>query len=175
MVTPYHFDHDVNFLFQVHGEKDVWLYDQDDRFVLTEDEIEAFYRGNPTAGIYRDELGDKGTRYHLSPGIAVHQPPLAPHLIRNGSSVSVSVSIYFALRSLDIRARIYQANACLRQLGMHPLSPGLSPARDWLKSATVQMISKRKPSSQSELLFSGMRRISASLRLANRVVGRSSH
>ena len=40
--VPYHFDHDTNFLMQVQGEKDVYLFDPDDRTVLTEAEIEDF-------------------------------------------------------------------------------------------------------------------------------------
>ena len=31
IVTPYHIDHESNFLLQVQGEKDVFLFDQDDR------------------------------------------------------------------------------------------------------------------------------------------------
>lgn len=57
MITPYHFDHETNFLFQIRGDKDVTLFNQDDRFVLSEEEIEDFYRGNAMAGKYRDELG----------------------------------------------------------------------------------------------------------------------
>jgi len=55
MVTPYHFDNEMNFLFQIRGEKDVRLFDPQNRFVLTENEIERFYAGHPMAGIYRDE------------------------------------------------------------------------------------------------------------------------
>lgn len=38
-VTPYHIDHDCNFLFQINGDKEVHLFDQNDRSVLTEREI----------------------------------------------------------------------------------------------------------------------------------------
>jgi hypothetical protein len=171
MVTPYHFDHDVNFLFQIQGEKDVYLFDQEDRFVLTEQEIEQFYRGRAFAGLLRDETRDLGKKYRLVPGIAVHQPPLAPHLICNADNVSVSVSIWFALRSLDRRAKIYQANACLRQFGWRPAPPGVSGLSDNLKVAALTAVSKSHPRTQRELLYSGIDRISAPARLAKRMLG----
>jgi len=171
MVTPYHFDHDVNFLFQIQGEKDVFLFDQEDRFVLTEQEIERFYRGRAFAGVLREETRHSGRKYRLVPGIAVHQPPLAPHLICNADNVSVSVSIWFALRSLDRRAKIYQANACLRQLGWRPAPPGVSGLSDSLKVAALSAVSKTKPATQRELLYSGIDRIMAPARLAKRMLG----
>ena len=47
--TPYHIDHEPNFLMQVHGEKDICLFDQNDREVLSEADIERFYCGDPQA------------------------------------------------------------------------------------------------------------------------------
>jgi len=170
METPYHFDHDMNFLFQIQGEKDVFLFDQEDRFVLTEQEIEQFYRGRAFAGLLREETRHLGKKYRLVPGLAVHQPPLAPHLICNADNVSVSVSIWFALRTLDRRAKIYQANACLRQFGWRPTPPGASGMSDRLKVAALSAVSKPNPATQRELLYSGIDRISAPARLAKRML-----
>jgi hypothetical protein len=65
--------------------------------VLTENEIEQFYSGNHMPGIYREEVLESGTLFHLTPGTAVHHPPLAPHMVTNGNNVSVSVSVWFTL------------------------------------------------------------------------------
>jgi hypothetical protein len=75
--------------------------------VLTENEIERFYAGNPVAGIYREEVLVSGTFFHLTPETAVHHPPLAPHIVTNGNNVSVSASFAFALAPELYRARIY--------------------------------------------------------------------
>ncbi len=163
-VTPYHFDHDTNFLFQIRGEKDVYLFDQDDRFVLTESEIEEFYKGNVLAGIWRDELANKGRLFRLGPGLAVHHPPLAPHLIKNDDNVSISLSVYYTSTDLDARARIYQANALLRRLGMSPRPPG--GATDRLKSAALTAVSKSRPSTWTEHMFSGVKRLHVPFRAA---------
>ena len=45
----------------------------------------------------------------------MHHPPLAPHWVKNGDNVSVSVSVSFCIRSLDHRAKVYQANRLLRR------------------------------------------------------------
>ena len=173
MVTSYHFDHETNFLFQIRGEKDVRLFDPQNRFVLTENEIERFYAGNPYAGIYREEVLESGTLFHLTPGTAVHHPPLAPHMVTNGNNVSVSVSMWFTLSPMVYRARIYQANYCLRHLGFQPLPPGKSRFRDNLKNRTFEMLVKSNPASHEELLFSGMNRLKAPFNLAKRMIRRT--
>ena len=173
MVTPYHFDSETNFLFQIRGEKDVRLFDPQNRFVLTENEIERYYAGNPMAGIYREEVLESGTLFHLTPGTAVHHPPLAPHIVTNGNNISVSVSFWLTLAPQVYRARIYQANYCLRRLGFHPLTPGKSRFRDKLKNRTFEMLVKSNPASHDELLFSGMNRLKAPFRLAKRMIRRT--
>lgn len=174
MVTPYHFDNETNFLFQIRGEKYVRLFDPQNRFVLTENEIERFYAGNPMAGIYREEVAESGTLFHLSPGTAVHHPPLAPHIVTNGNDVSVSVSLWFALSPGVYRARIYQANYCLRLFGFQPLPPDKSRFRDKLKNRTFEVLAKSNPASHDELLWSGMNRLKAPFRLAKQIIRRNS-
>jgi Cupin-like domain len=171
MVTPYHFDNDTNFLFQIRGEKDYRVFDPQNRFVLTENEIERFYAGNPMAGIYREEVVESGsTLFHLTPGTAVHHPPLTPHMVTNGNNVSVSVSMWFTLSPVVYNARIYQANYCLRLLGFQPLPPGKSRFRDKLKYRTFEMLAKSNPASTDELLYSGMNKLKAPFRLAKRMI-----
>jgi hypothetical protein len=172
MVTPYHFDHDTNFLFQIKGEKDIHLFDQNDRSVLTEEEIEHFYTGEAMAGKYRDGLMEKGKLFHLTPGTAVHHPPLAPHLVRNQNNVSISLSLFYADSVLDTRARIYQANYCLRRLGLQPRPPGTSPFCDRLKSMTISALSKSNPKTQDELLYSGIKKVLFPYRAANWIARR---
>ena len=174
ITTPYHIDHESNFLLQVRGSKEVCLFDGLDRSVLPVGEIERFYGGNAEAARYRADLGDRGTVYRLTPGIGVHHPPLAPHWVRNGDEVSVSVSVSFCLRPLDREAKIHQANMVLRRLGLHPATIGRHPMRDRVKDATIRMLSSRHPATRSEMLFSGVRRLGAPVAAARRI-GRMMH
>ena len=168
IVTPYHIDHESNFLFQIQGEKDVCLFNQEDRSVLSEAELEKFYVGYPDAATYREEIQGRGTVFRLKPGVGVHHPPLAPHWVKNDNNVSVSVSIGISLSPLEYRARVYQANFCLRRLGLRPLPPGKSRLNDSLKSATLRAFSERHPRNRTELLFSGIDRLYSCFDLARK-------
>jgi hypothetical protein len=165
IVTPYHIDHESNLLFQVKGEKDVCLFDQDDRDVLSDVEIEKFYAGDTEAARYKPNLQERGTVYHLTPGVAVHHPPLAPHLVRNGDGVSVSVSIGFCTRTLDRRAKVYQFNSLLRRAGLRPSRPGQSNLSDRVKAAGLEMATSSNAVSREDILFSGFRRVTTPFRL----------
>jgi hypothetical protein len=164
IVTPYHIDHESNFLLQIEGEKEVCLFDQDDREVLSDVEIEKFYAGDAEAARYKPNLEKRATIYHLTPGVAVHHPPLAPHLVRNGRSVSVSVSIGFCTRTLDRRAKVYQVNSLMRRAGLRPARPGQSSLRDRVKAAGLEMATRSNAVSREDILFSGLRRVTTPFR-----------
>jgi hypothetical protein len=168
VVTPYHIDHESNFLFQVSGAKQVSLFDPNDRYLLPDAQIESFYSGNFQAAQYREEFQARGTQYDLIPGGVIHNPPLGPHWVQNGNNVSVSVSIGFCMRSLDRRARIYQVNHYLRKAGLGPTPPGRSALSDRLKIAGIGLLSKSKPTTPDEILFSGLARLSAPPRMVKR-------
>lgn len=159
IVTPYHIDHEANFLCQIAGHKEIYLYDPNDRELLPTNEIEQFYAGDGTAARYREDMLPRGKRFELAPGVAVHHPSLAPHRVRNGSEVSISVGINFCTRELDRRARVYQVNHLLRKAGFNPGQPGDSRWLDGIKSGGMKLISDPNPTSTPQLLFSGLRRL----------------
>ncbi len=168
VVTPYHIDHESNFLFQINGAKQVSLFDPNDRYLLPEAQIESFYSGNFQAAQYREEFQARGTQYNLAPGMVVHNPPLGPHWVQNGNDVSISVSIGFCMRSLDRRARVYQVNHYLRKAGLGPTPPGRSALSDRLKIAGIGLLSKSNPTTPDEILFSGLARLSGPPRMFKR-------
>lgn len=157
VITPYHVDREHNFLCQIANEKDVWLWDPDDRANLSELEIERFYSGNMEAAQYRVEAQSRGRAFHICPGDALYHPPLAPHWVQNGPQVSISVAMGFNTSSLDRRARIYQANKIMRRLGLKTPPPGRNPVLDTLRSGTT----------------SGMKYLARSLGRTRRLLSRS--
>ncbi len=159
ITTPYHIDHESNFLFQISGSKDVSLHNPNEPDIVPDDQLERFYTGDFEAAEYRAELQHRGTIFRLDPGSVVHHPPLAPHWVQNGEDVSVSVSIGFCLRPLDRVARVYQVNHFLRRLGLRPTPPGKSALRDGLKISGIGMISKSNATTPDEILFSGLNRL----------------
>ncbi|VTU18574.1 hypothetical protein H6CHR_01008 [Variovorax sp. PBL-H6] len=163
--VPYHFDHETNFLMQIEGEKEARLYPPALQ-TLTIEEIEDFYRHNPIAARYRDELATAGTVFTLTPGIAVHHPPLAAHKIQNGNSVSVSLSIYYTTPDMEDRARVHQANYCMRKLGLKPRPIDESTFWDGAKAKFMRTLSKSNPKTHDEMLYSGVERLGAPFRWA---------
>ena len=159
MVTPYHMDHQSNLLFQITGHKKICIFDPNDRQVLTEAAIEEYYGGDKHGAEYQDSLQGKGADYELIPGAAVHNPPLGPHWVKNGTDVSVSMSINYSLRESEHRARVYQVNRYLRRLGLAPLPPGRSSLRDWMKRQPFEILSHARPGSLEELLRTGPGRL----------------
>lgn len=168
LTVPYHFDHETNFLMQVQGEKDVRLYPR--AFgTLTAPEIEDFYRHNPVAGIYRDDLVHAGSSWKLEPGIGVHHPPLAPHRIQNANNVSVSLSLYYVMPEMEERGHVYQVNYCMRKLGLSPRAPGESALSDGMKIKIMRALSTSHPRTHDELLYSGVSRLGAPFRWAKQL------
>lgn len=158
-ITPYHIDHETTFLFQVHGDREAHFWDQNDRSVLTDQEIEEYYLGNFGAGTYRQENQAKARIYNLVAGKAVYQPVLSPHYYQNGDSYSVAIGVHLDLKSFDRKARAYQVNGLLRSMGIKPTSPGISPWRDELKIRALQLLDKKKCTNKYDVIRSGAMRV----------------
>jgi hypothetical protein len=162
--TPFHIDHESNFLFQIRGEKDVCLFDAADRELVTDIDLERFYGGNRGAANYKEGLQNHGTVYRLTPGEVVHHPPLAPHWVKNDDNISVSISVGYCMRALERRARVYQANFMLRKIGLKPASPGRSPMRDAFKTRFISAFELRAPKTYTEIVYSPVDRLRSPLK-----------
>lgn len=137
-VTPYHIDNECNVLLQIRGEKDVSVFDQTDREVLTERELERFWVGEWNAADYKLRYQDRAKVFRLAPGEAVHIPVTAPHWVQNDNNVSVSLSINFEWKD-ELISNVYRANFMLRSLGMRPKSPGVSRFMDSTKNLAMSI------------------------------------
>ena len=172
IATPFHLDHETNFLFQVQGTKDVCLFPRTDRDLVPDQEIENYYSGDFDAVHYRPELQDRGTVFRLAPGEVVHHPPLAPHWVKNGDNISVSISINYCMKCLEKRARVYQANYFLRRMGLKPLPPGLSALRDSLKWTVISTLEHRNPTTFSDVVHTPVNRLKIPVNAVRRLVRR---
>jgi hypothetical protein len=158
-VTHYHIDSETNFLFQIHGTKEVHLFDQNDRTVLTEIELERFYVGRQNAASFKPEYEKSSIVYDFKPGTGIHIPVNAPHWVKNLDDYSVTLSVLFYTRPHDARARVYQMNHVLRYFGLKPTPPGESKIKDRLKSDFLKAVSPRAPVSKHEVLHGGINRL----------------
>jgi hypothetical protein len=144
-VTSYHIDAEVNYLLQIQGEKLLHAFDPNDKTILGDSELEAFYSGDPDGARYKSERQDRAQIYALQPGKGVHLPLHAPHWAQNGAGVSVGLSINFNLRSSARSATVYKVNRRLRKAGFAPAAPGVSALQDELKLAAFRGVSFAKP------------------------------
>ena len=131
--THYHVDRECAWLVQLHGEKEIHLFDKSDKEVVPDEELERFWAVDNGAGTYKPQFESRAMIFHLRPGIGVHIPVNCPHWLQNGSDVSVSMNVNFQFRD-EVWGNIYKANHLLRRFGMKPSSPGLHPVRDHVKS-----------------------------------------
>jgi hypothetical protein len=172
-VTPHHIDHESNFLLQIHGDKNLNVCDPSDRSVLTEEELEDYYLGDLSAATFKDISQQKAFVFPLAPGKGVHIPSKGPHWVRNGNEFSVSFSINFCMRELDLKARIYQFNHYLRRMNFQPSPPGRSPVKDWLKIMSLSSIRQGQAENKYELLRKNVQRLDSIFGVAGKVLGRS--
>lgn len=129
-VTPYHIDHEYNFLLQISGRKTMSIFD---RTVVSEQELERFYRGEHRNLVFSNHHGCTARTFDLGPGDGVHVPVNAPHYVLNGPEVSVSFSITFRTPEGDRRSAVYVVNDRLRRLGLTPRAVGTAPIVDGAK------------------------------------------
>jgi hypothetical protein len=172
-VTPHHIDHESNFLLQIHGEKNLNVCDPSDRSVLTEEEIEKYYMGDLSAAAYKEISQQKAYVFPLSPGKGVHIPSKGPHWVRNGDEFSVSFSINFCMRELDLKARIYQFNHYLRRMNFRPSPPGKSMSKDRLKILSLGNARNKGAVNKYELLRQHTKRLDRMFGVAGKLLGRS--
>lgn len=136
-ITSYHIDSDTNFLFQITGDKLFSVYDQTDRTLLSDPELERYCAGDVNAAQFKESRQNDARTYELKAGLAVHVPSMAPHWAQVRDNVSIALSINFDLRSVGRLARVYKFNHRLRRLGLNPVPPGASAWRDQIKLASL--------------------------------------
>jgi hypothetical protein len=135
-VTMYHLDPICNFLMQIGGEKQIHIFDRNDRDVLPEEELERFWSVKNYAATYPQELENRAEVYTLRPGTGVHIPLSNPHWLKNGDDISISLSINYQYKDMRIK-NAYQANYYLRKMGLKPKPLGRSEFVDYLKASAV--------------------------------------
>lgn len=155
--TPFHVDRYITFLMQITGKKKLYVWSPNDRETVSEEAMEVLF-ADPSQ---RSPLLPPGRENHckehsLSPGECLHIPFTAPHWVKNGDEVSISLSIIFRTRRTDRMRNAYQMNYQLRRrLGWPPFPVGQSPLRDHSKDLLLRTYSTLRTS---------QRRLAASVR-----------
>ncbi|HWU91356.1 MAG TPA: cupin-like domain-containing protein [Kofleriaceae bacterium] len=136
--TPFHLDHEQNFLCHIRGKKTFYVWDHRDRSIVSEPALEEFFHQRRIRNLqYRPEMQAKAHMFQVEPGDTVYMPMGSPHAVSTGNEVTVTFSVLMNTRSSCDTVETYQANFLLRRLGLAPGPVGTSSVRDWLKRTAL--------------------------------------
>jgi Cupin-like domain len=130
--TPFHNDAEENILIQIKGDKFVRTFDNEDRALLSEEDLEISPSRHRNRN-YEDWFEQRATLYSLKPGDAVHMPYMIPHWVSTGSSYSISMAMTWKTPEVLRLNKIRLINGTLRHYGLPQRPPGASPALDTAK------------------------------------------
>jgi len=138
-VTPFHLDHEQNFLCHIRGAKTFYVWDHRDRSVISERALETFYRvGKLRDAIYQADVEPKAQVFVLEPGDCIFMPMGSPHAAVTGDDVTATFSLLMNTRSSYDMVETYRVNHVLRRIGLSPRPVGDSPATDSFKAHTLE-------------------------------------
>lgn len=149
-VTPYHMDREMNFLFQIFGAKQVQLWDPRDNEVMSDaerDRLLAFTSGLRPS--YKASIADKAQRFELSPGLGVHHPFIAPHVVSTTSDFSISFALTYRTERTNTWADAHRLNHKLRQIGWQPHPVGIEERQDRNKATLIRTVNRAKAAPRS--------------------------
>jgi hypothetical protein len=138
-VTPYHMDHEHNFILQILGKKTLHVFDPLDRSIVTERSLELFHmKLSRELVVYKPEFAEKAHVFELEPGMGGYMPTTAPHWVKNGDGVSITASFTYYTRRTLRQKLLHRGNYALRELGLEPTPVGRSRVHDAAKAALFQ-------------------------------------
>lgn len=147
-VTPFHIDREHNFWMQVHGRKRLTVWDQLDRQVVAQRDVEKFIVYGDLGNVkLRDGSLERGTELDCGPGDGVYFPSTSPHATRSdrdwtrpGDGVSVSIGVVFYTDKTRQLANMHAGNMTMRRFGLNPAYPGQSPVQNALSNVVGRSI-----------------------------------
>ena len=141
-VTPYHFDPEHNILMQIRGSKVMTQFPADSEDHAPSSVHEAYHTGGPRELTWHDGLLAKGSEYEIRAGQGLMVPVMAPHFVRNGPEVSVSLSITWRSEWSYNEAAAHAFNSVLRGAGLNPARPGRWPQQNTAKALGWRVMKK---------------------------------
>lgn len=138
----YHADLPGQSLYQIRGEKRVYLYPNTAPF-LPEDQIEGIVLSLTEAEIAYQPWFDEHARvFHLRPGEMLHWPLNAPHRVENLDCLNISITTEHWSRDIRAMYAARYANGLLRRsLGLSAdRPPSTSGMRFWAKAGLAAAV-----------------------------------
>ncbi len=137
--TPFHVDAEENILIQIKGDKLFTTFDNDDRSLVSEKELEispAKHRNKS----FDEAFNARATLHKMKPGDALHVPYFTPHWVGTGDTYSISMAMTWKTPDVLRLNKIRLMNGTLRRFGMPQRPPGASPLFDAAKVAAHDLM-----------------------------------
>ena len=116
----YHLDVPLVSLWQLRGQKRVWVYPVAEPYV-GDAQLERIVLKESAEQFAFSPQWDAGAQVHdLTPGKMVTWVQNGPHRIENGPMLNVSLSVEFMTPAALVRANVLYANGVLRKMGIQP-------------------------------------------------------
>lgn len=139
-VTPYHFDPEHNILLQLRGRKTVTVFPPGDARFAPDAIHETYHAGGPRELSWQEDFADQGVAFRLYPADALYVPVMAPHHVKNGDEVSISLSMTWRSEWSFAEADARAFNKYLRRFGLKPKPPGRWPANNLGKANAMRVL-----------------------------------
>jgi hypothetical protein len=157
--TPFHLDSEDNFFVHIHGEKFFTIFDNNDRAIVPDDEIERSMTKHRNLK-YDESFAPRGKEFHLFAGDGCYVPYQWPHWVRTADSFSISMAITWKTREVRRLNDLHFFNSMLRGIGLPQQPPGKRPVRDAVKLAFYRTVTSAiKPLRASMAMRRVLRRI----------------
>jgi len=140
--TPYHFDPEHNILLQIRGSKVMTQFSPADPAYSPSEAHESYHTGGPRELRWRDEMLAGGKPFPIAPGDGLIVPVMAPHFVRTGGEVSVSLSITWRSEWSYNESAAHAFNSLLRKAGFDPRRPGRWPEQNRVKALGWRAVKK---------------------------------
>jgi hypothetical protein len=157
--TPFHLDSEDNFFVHIHGEKFFTIFDNTDRAIVDDNEIERSMTKHRNLK-FDERFASRGQEFHLFAGDGCYVPYQWPHWVRTANSHSISMAITWKTREVRRLNDLHFFNSMLRGIGFPQKAPDKQPALDALKLAVYRTVTTAiKPLRASMAMRRMLRRI----------------
>ncbi len=157
--TPFHLDSEDNFFVQIHGEKFFTIYDNSDRSIADDAEIERSMTKHRNLK-FDESFAPRATEFHLFGGDGCYVPYQWPHWVRTAAAHSISMAITWKTREVRRNNDLHFFNSWMGGVGLPQPAPGKQPVLDALKLAAYRTVTAAiKPLRSSMAMRKLLRRI----------------
>lgn len=130
-ITPFHFDKEHNFLFQVRGQKTVHVWDHRDTVAASDASRDRFHACHERdLLVWREDLRQRARTFVLEPGQGAYMPSTSPHMVENGEEPSITMSFTYYTDATRRDSLLHRTHYRLRQWGIALPEVGRRPLVD---------------------------------------------